>query len=205
MNKTMILLVSISSAFYLTACATNAEEKQALYERNGTTVNVTDRNDLYNETNLRNDREPTRYGYVRHQKNPIPGKDTTYDQMAKLDKEQAADVIGKLCTQLPNVSDVATLVTDEEVLIAYQTESDDRDLTAEQVKRTATSVVPGYYDIIVADNLEISKEIERYGALDASNSRIDQSLKETIKKMLTYPQGTDFNSNKLTTPNMMSK
>ena len=36
-----------------------------------------------------------------------------------LDREQVANIISKLSADIPNVNDVATLVTDQEVLIAY--------------------------------------------------------------------------------------
>ena len=68
-----------------------------------------------------------------------------------LNREQVANIISQFSTDIPNVNDVATLVTDQEVLIAYKTDSKNRNLTADQVKKTAMSVVPRYYHVYVTD------------------------------------------------------
>jgi hypothetical protein len=190
--KKTLLVLSISAAVSLFGCAQMAQNNNDdLFERSGNTINVTDRNELYNDDGVRNgnDSRMTNFGYVRHQKSPVPGDMNNYGNMPALNRERVADLISKLCTQLPNVNDVATLVTDEEVLIAYDSDTKNRFETADQIKKTALSVVPRYYHVYIADNPRMMREIERYGRLDANSRNIDQIIDTTIKEMLKYPQG----------------
>ena len=190
------LWTGISTIVLLSGCA-QMNESTSLYEKSGTTINVRSRNDLYNEHGVKNgmDSRLTNFGYVRHQKSPIPG-DTTqyYATIPVLNRENVADLISKLCTQLPNVYDVGTLVTDDTVFVVYKTDSTNRFETADQVKKTAISVVPRYYHVYVSDNPRMFQDIERFGRLDANSRNIDQILQQTIKDMLKSPQGRKVSS-----------
>nr|WP_027410069.1 YhcN/YlaJ family sporulation lipoprotein [Anoxybacillus tepidamans] len=190
--KKSLLALSIGVTVSLVGCAQMSEDnRDGLYKRSGNTINVTDRNDLYNVEGVPNGRDSTmnNFGYVRHQKSPVAGDTDNYGALPTLNRERVADLISKLCVRLPNVNDVATLVTDEEVLIAYDTDTKNRFETADQVKRTALSVVPRYYHVYVADDPRMMREIERFGRLDSNSRNIDQIVNTTIKQMLKYPQG----------------
>ncbi|ACJ34781.1 Uncharacterized conserved protein [Anoxybacillus flavithermus WK1] len=189
------LLTGISTIALLSGCA-QMNESTSLYEKSGTTINVRSRNDLYNEHGVKNgmDSRLTNFGYVRHQKSPIPGDTTQYATIPVLNRENVADLISKLCTQLPNVYDVGTLVTDDTVFVVYKTDSTNRFETADQVKKTAISVVPRYYHVYVSDNPRMFQDIERFGRLDANSRNIDQILQQTIKEMLKSPQGRKVSS-----------
>ncbi len=191
MRKTL-LAVTLGTAVTLAGCAQMGQDNNTdVYKRSGNTMNVTDRNDLYNERGVPNgdDARMNNFGYVRHQQSPVRGDANLYNNMPTFNRERAADLISKLCTQLPNVKDVATLVTDEEVLIVYDTDTKNRQETADQVKKTALSVVPRYYHVYVADDPRLMKDIERFGRLDSNSRNIDQIIDATIQRMLKYPQG----------------
>ncbi|MBE2932157.1 sporulation protein [Anoxybacillus flavithermus] len=189
------LWTGISTIVLLSGCA-QMNESTSLYEKSGTTINVRSRNDLYNEHGVKNgmDSRLTNFGYVRHQKSPILGDTTQYATIPVLNRENVADLISKLCTQLPNVYDVGTLVTDDTVFVVYKTDSTNRFETADQVKKTAISVVPRYYHVYVSDNPRMFQDIERFGRLDANSRNIDQILQQTIKEMLKSPQGRKVSS-----------
>lgn len=189
------LWTGISTIVLLSGCA-QMNESTSLYEKSGTTINVRSRNDLYNEHGVKNgmDSRLTNFGYVRHQKSPIPGDTTQYATIPVLNRENVADLISKLCTQLPNVYDVGTLVTDDTVFVVYKTDSTNRFETADQVKKTAISVVPRYYHVYVSDNPRMFQDIERFGRLDANSRNVDQILQQTIKDMLKSPQGRKVSS-----------
>lgn len=189
------ILTGMSAIALLSGCA-ELNESTSLYEKSGTTINVRSRNDLYNEHGVRNgaDSRLTNFGYVRHQKSPIPGDTTQYATIPVLNRENVADLISKLCTQLPNVYDVGTLVTDDTVFVVYKTDSTNRFETADQVKKTAISVVPRYYHVYVSDNPRMFQDIERFGRLDANSRNVDQILQQTIKDMLKSPQGRKVSS-----------
>jgi hypothetical protein len=174
----------------LSGCGTSDDNEAGVFHNSGNTINRADQNELYNEQGIRNKgKEMTNFGYVRHQKSPIPGDANVYNTMPAMNREKVADLISKICTTIPHVKDVGTLVTDEEVLIAYETDAKDRMLTADQVKRSALSVVPRYYHVYVSDDPSMIEQIERFGTLDSDSRNVDQIITSTIQQMIKSPQG----------------
>src|SRR5574342_197411 len=146
MLKKFIIIAGLCSITALTGCTKDMGNRD-VYEESGNTINVNNkRHDLYNEGASRGVRNVSdNYGFVRHQKSPIMNDNTANNGYTALNREQLANIISKYSVNVPNVNDVATLVTDQEVLIAYDTDTKDRNMTADQVKKTAFSVVPRYY------------------------------------------------------------
>lgn len=166
-----------------------------VYEESGNTINVNNkRSELYNEGAGKGARDmSSNYGFVRHQKSPILNDKDTNGHYTALDREQLANIISKYATNLPNVNDVATLVTDTEVLIAYRTTSKNRNLTADQVKRTAMSVVPRYYHVYVSDNANLMRDVENLASLDSTSRNARTLVAGVIKQMKKSPQGEPMN------------
>jgi hypothetical protein len=185
-----IWYIVVASLFTITGCQSGATEgEEALYKENGNTINVSDRNEIYNEEDMTDNRGTSRYGFVRHQKSATGNNANVYRKIAIFDREKAADTISRLAVAIPNIHDVATLVTDEEVLIGYKTDADNRMEAADQVKRTAMSVVPRYYHVYVTDNPRIMQDIENYSAVGSTTPNIEKSIDNTIREMLKSPQG----------------
>ncbi|MGM0922506.1 MAG: YhcN/YlaJ family sporulation lipoprotein [Bacillota bacterium] len=185
--KKIAFTASLIGMFIITGCQNTASENE-LFEDGGNTVNVKNENGIENAT----DNHSSDFGYVRHVKSNL-AEDEDYNKVPGIDHQKVANAISSLIVQLPNIQDVATLVTDEEVLIAYQTNSKNRNETADQVKRTAISVVPRYYHVYLSDNPEMIKQIEGYSGLDPNNRDIDRIINNTIKEMLKSPQGRKLN------------
>lgn len=184
--KKIAFTASLIGMIIMTGCQNTASENE-LFEENGNTVNVNDENGIKNgkDTN-------SGFGYVRHVKNNL-AQENDYDKVPQVDYEKTANAISSLIVQLPNIQDVATLVTDEEVLIAYQSDTKNRNETADQVKKTAISVVPRYYHVYLSDDPEMIKQVEGYSGLDPESRDIDQIINNTIKEMLKSPQGRKLN------------
>ncbi|MBM4760743.1 sporulation protein [Bacillus sp. B15-48] len=134
------------------------------------------------------------FGYVRHKRTGVMGADNQPEY--SINREQVADMISKLSIQVPNVDDVSTLVTDEEVLIVYETDSNNRNETADQVKKMAMSVVPSWFEIYVSDNPALRKNIENFATLTTNSRDIDTIIDGVIKQMRTSPQG-DYKDGRL--------
>ncbi|MCL6572958.1 MAG: YhcN/YlaJ family sporulation lipoprotein, partial [Bacillus sp. (in: Bacteria)] len=166
-----------------------------VYEKSGNTINVNNkRHELYNEGASRGVRNVSNnYGFVRHQKSPL-NDNKANDHFTALDREQIANIISKYSTDIANVNDVATLVTDQEVLIAYDTDSKDHNLTADQVKRTAMSIVPRFYHVYVTDNKILMRDIENLANTDSTNRNARTLVSGLITQMKKSPQGTSMNS-----------
>jgi hypothetical protein len=196
--KKAAMIIGICSFTVLAACNNDDNGKNGLarndvYEESGNTINVNhDREDIYNRNDVGNKSE--NFGYVRHQKSPVLGEPTSNEHYAAIDREKVADIISKYCTDIPNVNDAATLVTDEEVLIVYDTNTKDRNLTADQVKKSAMSVVPRWYHVYVSDNTSLRTNIESYAKSDSDSRNVEFGIDKLIKEMLKSPQGQRMNN-----------
>jgi ribosomal protein S17E len=193
--KKLVIILGLCTLTALTGCTKDMGNRD-VYEESGNTINVNNkRHDLYNEGASRGVRNVSKnYGFVRHQKSPLMNDNTANDHYTALDREQAANIISKLSTNIPNVNDVATLVTDQEVLIAYTTDSKDRNLTADQVKKTAMSVVPRYYHVYVSDNKVLMRDVENLANLDSTSRNARNLVNGLITQMKKSPQGQRINA-----------
>jgi hypothetical protein len=187
-----LVFAGICGIFALTACANNSADRAGIYQESGNTINVNDqRPELYNETGGRKGFQDKSedFGYVRTQRSPVMKTDSARDHYAAIDREQLAKIISELGTNVPHVNDVSALVTDEEVFIVYNTDSKNRMATADQVKKTALSVVPRWYHVYVSDNTALRREIENFATLDSDSRDINSLLDQLAKKMSASPQG----------------
>lgn len=199
--KRAIIALGLCGAIGLTGCSDkgaspDGDGKAGIYRHSGNTLNVNDqRPDLYNEQGPKGMKDTSKdFGYVRHQKTGIMGADNA-DAYQAIDREQMADMIGKFCTMAPNVDDVSTLVTDEEVLIVYKTDSANRFETADQIKKMGMSVVPRWYHVYVTDNTNLRKDVENFASLNTDSRDVDPMIDGIVKQMLkSSPQGRDMSS-----------
>ncbi|MFF2500512.1 YhcN/YlaJ family sporulation lipoprotein [Peribacillus sp. NPDC058075] len=189
MKKT-IITIGLSSIIALTGCA-DKEKDQGMGAKNhaGNPTNVNNPTQYYDEDYRNNDNKSNDFGFTRTNSATIDGRNIS-NKAASIDREQLSDVISKLSVQIPNVNDAATLVTDEEVLVVYDTNAKDRTETADQVKRTAMSVVPRYYHVYVSDDYQtLAQDVENFSTLKSGSKGIDYTIEQTIKRMLKSPQG----------------
>ncbi|MEO2073871.1 MAG: YhcN/YlaJ family sporulation lipoprotein [Bacillus sp. (in: firmicutes)] len=195
MLKKFIIIAGLCSITALTGCTKDMGNRD-VYEESGNTINVNNkRHDLYNEGASRGVRNVSdNYGFVRHQKSPIMNDNTANNGYTALNREQLANIISKYSVNVPNVNDVATLVTDQEVLIAYDTDTKDRNMTADQVKKTAFSVVPRYYHVYVTDNKTLMRDVENLANLDSNSRNSRHAVTELITQMKKSPQGMRLNA-----------
>ena len=193
--KKLIIIAGLCMITALTGC-TKDTAKNDIYEESGNTINVNNkRHELYNEGAGRGIRNVSNnYGFVRHQKSPVMNDNSANNHYTALDREQVAHIISKQSTSIPNVNDVATLVTDQEVLIAYDTNSKDRNLTADQVKKIAVSVVPRYYHVYVTDNKVLMRDVENLANTDSTSRNARNLVNGLITQMKKSPQGRPMSS-----------
>jgi len=187
--KKLAIIIGLCTISALTGCSKDMGN-QDIYEESGNTINVNNkRNELYNEGGHTVRNMSTDYGYVRHQKSPVINDQNANDHSMALNREQLAHIISTYSSDIPNVNDVATLVTDQEVLVAYRTDTKDRNLTADQVKKTAMSAVPRYYHVYVTDNPALMQDVENLSHLDSTTGTARSSVDSVIKQMKKSPQG----------------
>ncbi|GIN88614.1 putative lipoprotein YutC [Heyndrickxia sporothermodurans] len=203
MQKRLVIATFLGAAL-LTACSNNDNNKNVaenpgIYKQNGNTLHKQNEEDLYNpeKVNTRAERAKE-FGYVRQVKSPIPNKDFNYKQGFTMNREKVANTISKMAVSIPKVHDASVLVTDEEVLVAYRTDEKDkkgRFNVADQVKKTAMSVVPRWFHVYVTDDPTLRQDVENISYMDARNNKKDDVIKGTVKKMLeSSPQGRPLNN-----------
>jgi hypothetical protein len=187
--KPAAFTLSLCSLILLTACGNNNDNGTGMLD-GVEPSRVNSPNRYYNEDNRQRNNDSNDFGFVRlNESNATDGGNS---DTPTIDREQLADIIGRLTVQLPDVNDAATLVTDDEVLVVYYTDSDNRIQTADQVKRTAASTVPRYFHIYVSDNKALMQNVENFANLGTDSRDVDASIKSTIKEMLKSPQGRNL-------------
>jgi hypothetical protein len=194
--KKTIISLGLGSMLALAACSNNHDQGEGRRMSNSPNDNrntvhpdqVSSPVKYYDEDQRQKKSSSHDFGFVRMNTAEINGKNTAH-QTPSIDREQLAHMISRLCAQMPDVSNVATLVTDEEALVVYRTHSKNRFETADQVKKTASSVVPRYFHIYVSDNHALANDIESYANLHTTSKNIDYAIDKTIQQMLKSPQG----------------
>lgn len=200
LNKTLAIIGILGlSATLTTGCQfdTTPEERQArsdIVDRQGRALYTKQEHNMYDMYDKRDgqNHDQGNFGYVREQASPVKNSQRYNENIAAVDYDEVANVLSKMLVQLPNIEDVATLVTDEEVLIAYKTNSENRNEVANQVSKSALSFVPRFYHVYVSDNPRMIADIERFRMLNVSSPNVDQILENTIEEMRKSPQGTDL-------------
>jgi ribosomal protein S17E len=196
--KINLLIAGIATLITISGCANQAADNgnQGIYKESGNTINVNDQQaELYNEGHSKSFKNKSEdFGYVRHMRNPTMGTNSSNDHYAAIDREQLANIISQYSTDVPHVDDVSTLVTDEEVLIVYKTDSKERNETADQVKRMAMSVVPRFYHVYVSDNTKLRRNVENFATLDSDTKNVDSLIDGLISQMRKSPQGRKMNN-----------
>ncbi|MCM3112953.1 YhcN/YlaJ family sporulation lipoprotein [Lederbergia lenta] len=184
MKKSWIVILCLIVAS-LAACGTTNYDKSDL----GTnTLDVGERN-----KQVDNDQ----FGFVRQVKTTSPNQNNKRVPIQTIDKEETADKISKIAVSLPNVKDISVLVTDQEVLIAYEVSDDEekaRFETADQVKQTAIAIVPRWYHVYLTDDPALKQDVKNIASMTAVTNDKDRTVKKTVKLMLERsPQGKNLN------------
>lgn len=133
-------------------------------------------------------------GYVRFNKKQL-NQDAEKKREIKVNREQMADMISRMILRYDNFDDVATVVTDNEVLVAYKKAGDmDREQAADMVQKTAYSLVPSFYHVYVSDNPASFGDIQSLGNSTVYDQGYNDTIDSIIKKMKKSPQGKNMNT-----------
>lgn len=189
------LLISFISLLLLSSCSFGPNRsRQFDYKPTSYSNKPATPTKLSTKTNDQPNEVPTNsykdYGFSRLQKQDVDGKDGEFS--LKIDKQEVSNFISYLVVKLPNIDDAATLVTDQEVLIAYQTDGN-KDLARKQVEKTAQSALPSYYHIYTSDDMQSINNIEdlnKYGQLN--DNQLEQKVQELSKDFNVFKESMHF-------------
>ncbi|TMW72480.1 YhcN/YlaJ family sporulation lipoprotein [Alteribacter natronophilus] len=146
--------------------------------------------------------EFNRFGFVTETKESASAKEAP--GYAVYDRELLADSISEMAAVIPSVNGCSTLVTDEQVLMVYDRDENSdksRDEVADQVRKTALSVVPSYYEVYVSDDTALVEDIERFADLSPEGEEYDETMDQTIEQFKAYPQGEPISEDEMHSDN----
>lgn len=183
------------SSVLVAACGTvdrQAADNDTLYNKSGNSINKYEQHDEYNRS-INNDEQ---FGFVRQVKSPIEDETMDEQEIQGMNREQTADTISKLTIALNHVVDSSVVVTDREVLIAYNLDdmyqNNTRKEIADQVKKTAESVVPRWFNVYVTDDPTLRQNVENIASMNLRMGDKNKTVQDTVKLMLERtPQSKD--------------
>ncbi|HLR75576.1 MAG TPA: YhcN/YlaJ family sporulation lipoprotein [Virgibacillus sp.] len=186
-----IRLLSVACAFLListAACSTNNAQDE------GNSINQLGPD--FEQQSPRDREINDQLGFVRYKKDELElGDPEANDRVATIDRTKMADMITQMILQNDDFEEVATLVTDQEVLIAYKENGDlDEHDNADIARKTAMSVMPRYFDIYVTNNDGLMNDIHSLHNSSTQNRNYDNTIQKIIQEMKKTPQGHGKNN-----------
>lgn len=180
MRKTT-MFISIISIFLILAACNGNESTTNESEEIADKLNPNNQTDTMNETE-----KDHKLGYVRYSKDEIIENE---NPPITMERNQYADMITRIILDNEGFNEVATLVTDQEVLIAYDKSNDlSNEIAADIAKRTADSIMPSFFNIYVSDNESLMYDIQSLHN-STTNREYDNTVNQIIKEMKKSPQG----------------
>ncbi|MFS0674362.1 YhcN/YlaJ family sporulation lipoprotein [Ornithinibacillus sp. 179-J 7C1 HS] len=183
----MRILTILALGIVLTACAhtdnSSGERDQMLDELDPNRENKTE-----NTSNV-----DDKLGYVNYTKDQLD-MDTETDHMGAINRTQMADMIARIILRNEGFNRVAALVTDEEVLIAYERDAEmDQVIASDIASKSAKSIMPGFYHVYVSDNPSLIQDIQSLHNSSSQNQDYHNTIDQIITEMKKSPQGNPNN------------
>ncbi|GGP13930.1 YhcN/YlaJ family sporulation lipoprotein [Oceanobacillus neutriphilus] len=127
-------------------------------------------------------------GFVRYTQDEFEQNNQSEPKAIHVDRNEMADMITRILLQNPDFKEVATLVTDEEALIAFEASDNiSKQEAIENAEKTALSILPGFYTIHASDDKSLVQNIEtlHYSVMEDDDLDIDplvQTIVDSMKK-----------------------
>ncbi|MFA9560035.1 YhcN/YlaJ family sporulation lipoprotein [Evansella sp. AB-rgal1] len=172
----------------LSACGTNNDASQQGFQLFGEYQQPEERFVINRRASDEDINKYHRFGFHRD------SKETAYSgqnvpQYSVYDHSLLAETISHVSATLPSIEEIAVLVTEQHVLMAYESTNNNKSEVATQLRKTAYSFVPAYFDVYVAEGRLFMKDIERFQGLSSQDPSYRGTLDATIEEMKSYPQG----------------
>ncbi|MDL4839949.1 YhcN/YlaJ family sporulation lipoprotein [Aquibacillus rhizosphaerae] len=187
--RKMVYSSLLTVVLLMTGCTSNDEASDILDRSIDGNNNEFDQ---FDAPGNQDDELSSQLGYVHYTGDEFE-EDIESDHFITIDRNRMADTITRLVLRNDEFEDVATLVTDEEVLIAYEKPEDmDRELAATIVKKTGLSILPRFFDVYVSDQPVSFRDIQSLKNSTTLEDDYENTLESIIKEMENTPQGVDL-------------
>lgn len=181
-----ILIALLACTIIFTGCNTTENtnrEREEIAEKLNPTRNL---------EKPENEETNSELGYVRYTKDQLTNEQGNSE--ISIDRNEMADSITRIILSNNGFEEVATLVTDKEVLIAYErNEATPEKEAADIARRTALSIMPSFYTIYVSDNETLMQDIQSLHNSTSQNRDYDNTINSIIKEMKKSSQGHENN------------
>ncbi|WP_174614169.1 YhcN/YlaJ family sporulation lipoprotein [Virgibacillus ihumii] len=178
----MILLSFIMMCAVLAGCE-NTENTAEEHDQ------IVEELDPSNENTPDNPAQENKLGYVRYTKEQL-NNNSEQNHSVNIDRTKMANMITRIILRNDGFEEVATLVTDQEVLIAYAKNSAlNAEEAADIAKKTAVSAVPGYFHVYVSGNETLMDDIQSLHNSSIQDNSYDNTIDSIIREMKKSPQG----------------
>ncbi|MFZ3576756.1 YhcN/YlaJ family sporulation lipoprotein [Virgibacillus sp. DJP39] len=169
---------------FLTACGTNEEADQGEQIRNELDPNRNDETPTSNE-------EENRLGFVHYTRDQVNTNDEK-GHAVTMDRHKIADMITRIILRTEGINEVATLVTDREVLIAYVNNDDlEEDVASDIAKQTAIAAMPSYFEVYVSNDRDLIADIRSLHNSTPQGGEYRNTITSIVQEMKRSPQGID--------------
>src|SRR5699024_719847 len=102
------------------------------------------------------------------------------------------NMINRIILQNDGFLEAATLITGNNVLIAYSKENEFESASAANIaKRSAQSVMPENFDVFVSEKVSIMKELQQLHNSDVREIGYNNKVNRIINEMKKSRQGAD--------------
>lgn len=146
--------------------------------------------DPSNESSPDNSSQDNKLGYVRYTKDQL-NNDTEQNHSVNIDRTKMANMITRIILRNDGFEEVATLVTDKEVLIAYDKNDALKEKEAAEIaKKTAVSAMPGYFHVYVSGDETLMRDIHSLHNSNVQDNSYDNTIDSIIREMKKSPQGS---------------
>ncbi|ASN04870.1 YhcN/YlaJ family sporulation lipoprotein [Virgibacillus necropolis] len=141
--------------------------------------------------------EENRLGYVHYTRDQLNlNNNNENNHGVTMDRHRVADMISRIILRNEGFDEVATLVTDKEVLIAYgKNDGLDDDTAADIAKKSALSVMPRYFQVFVSDDRSLIPDIQSLHNSNTQQGNYRNTITSIIKEMKKSPQGIENENN----------
>lgn len=175
----VLLLITL----FMAGCATNQEAEEQEQIRN-------ELDPTRNDESTESFEEENRLGYVHYKQDQVKNDHNENNHTMTINRHKYADMITRTILRTEGFEEVATLVTDKEVLIAYGKNDELSDETAADIaKRTAMSIMPRYFDIYVSQNRSLIRDIQSLHNNNTQQGEHRNTITSIIEQMKKSPQG----------------
>lgn len=183
MNWPIVCLFALS---LLSACGSSdiGQPNPSNHSEPNQTDYVSYNQDMFSDSALDSSVNDNQYGYKRQQQAAYYANRVD-KPLPSIKRDDLATIVTTLCVQIPGVRDASTLVTDDEILLAYHPEGSRPDLIRRNIRENISLIAPEDYQIYITDDpsfIDVLENMSSYSSVSGSHTE----EKETIIKQMEH-------------------